>query len=334
MATPLKDEGPAPYVEFGLGASYPGPFKCRGGDMRMFVLDGNETKIGEFVDKVYNGPANGTWHYEPVMPGKVILMYGLNVVSSMTSPWSEWGRVEEQLAAFWVPVWAGKRDDAGRFEAERFCMSLPHIFVDNPISLLAGREIYGFPKALGDFRFEDPGEELEILGYGGDLSPDSVAKWHPVIEITRLDGSPRAAREAEPELDESPERMVDELASLVFNETVDAGARHLGVPRGGISLARDLCRSVRRMEARQLFLKQFRDVGAHRSACYQAVVEAPARTLRIKWRLSRSKWCFRLHTLASHPLEADLGVHSQEVKWSMRITDFDFDEDVGVEVAP
>lgn len=318
------------YVEFGLGSSYPGPFECRDGDMRMMLLDGDEGRIRSFVDRVYNEPAKGVVEYRPVLGKTVILMYGLNIVSSATPPWSGYGRVEEQLVALWVPVWAGHTEH-GSFKARRFCMSLPHILVDNPISLLAGREIYGFPKALGRFEFEKPGERLLVKGYGGELAPDVVAAWHDLIEIRPLGGADLAAQEAAQEPEEGPESLVDAIAQEAFGESV--GANALSLP-SGIDLIQGLCKQVRSMTMEQLFLKQFRDAALHDHACYQAVVEAPAKTLRIKWRPSLQNWRFELHQLGSHPIGDHLGLTSQDVTWSAKLTDFDFDEYGGRVVAP
>ena len=89
------------------------------------------------------------------------------------------GEVLEHLAAFWVPVWAG-RERNGRFEADRLCMSVPHIVVDNPISLVVGREVYGFPKALGQFTYGAGGGST-VDAYGGDFTagsaPDGDHSW-------------------------------------------------------------------------------------------------------------------------------------------------------------
>ena len=83
-----------------------------------------------------------------------------------------------------------------------------------------------------------------------------------------------------------------------------------------------------------LFLKQFRDTGDTRRACYQSVVEASARmtALRAGAPLPGS-FEVRIPRKDSHPIVADLGLPGEIITpvfaaW----LDFDFDVDEGREV--
>ena len=313
------------YEEFGFRSSYPGPFKCRQGDMRMLILQGELDCIESLTARTLTKAARGAVKYRP-LGNRVMLTYGLNVVSSATPPWDTYGKVNELLAAFFVPVWAGHTRN-GRFEAERLCISVPHILVDNPMSLVAGREIYGFAKALGRFDPPDPSGAvdgpLRIEGYGGEFDPQSTAGWRPLIEISpvgggevqggrELDGTPGLVEAVAPELIEgySAEELDDEEG--------------LDLP-GGVRLAARLCREIRQGLSRQVFLKQMRDTVHQDRAVYQRVVEAPVRTNRVSPRVSLRDWDVTIHDLDSHPIGRDLGLDDQRAHWSATLKDFEFD---------
>ena len=91
------------------------------------------------------------------------------------------GRSTDRSRSCWhrsgSPYWAGHERN-GRFEAKRLCMAVPHILVDNPMSHVGGREIYGFPKALG--RFESAGETLRVEGLRRELLPGRLRLLAPV----------------------------------------------------------------------------------------------------------------------------------------------------------
>src|SRR4051794_23855018 len=140
------------YVEFGLRSTMAGPFRSTKGQMRMLLLEGDAKRIEALVDRVLTAPARGAAAYRP-LSRHVLLSVGESLVSSREPPENGWGRVRGALAAVWVPVWAGRQGRDG-FEADRLCMCVTHILVDNPIPHAAGREIYGYPKALG--RFDPP----------------------------------------------------------------------------------------------------------------------------------------------------------------------------------
>jgi hypothetical protein len=301
------------YEEFGFRSSYPGPFKCRRGDMRLLVLGGDRERISSLVQRTLTKPAGGAVEYR-ALGDRVMLLYGRNLVSSLTPPWDGYGAVDELLASFWVPVWAGRKRN-GRFEAKRLCMSVPHIVVDNPMSHVAGREIYGFAKALGHFQYS--GEALCIEGYGGDFAPTAVAGWRKLIEI-----APAAGSEAEtgPWLD-GIEELVDALGPQLIE---GYSGERVELP-GGVRLIGELCRNLRRGLAHLVFLKQFRDAQAHGYACYQSVVEAPARTIHVKPRPSLRDWDVTIHPLDSHPITKELGVKTQPARWCVELKELEFD---------
>jgi hypothetical protein len=85
---------------------------------------------------------------------------------------------------------------------------------------------------------------------------------------------------------------------------------------------------------RQVFLKQFRDVVDQTDACYQCVVEAEARIRSARPRRPGREWKVTIHSLDSHPICKELGIESQGTRWSVHLSDFQFDVLGGEIVAP
>lgn len=310
------------YVEFGFRSSYPGPFQCRDADMQMLVLQGHAERIESLVRRTLTEPAGGAVEYRP-LGGRVILLYGYNLVRSGEPPWDGYGAVAETLASFWVPVWAG-HSRAGRFHAERLCMTIPFLLVDNPMSLVTGREVYGFSKALG--RFTTEGERLLIEGYGGPHDATAVAGWHDLLELAPVGDESRA--EAKP-LGGSAE-----LTHALARELIDGYEQESLEQPGGVQLTEELCGLTRQGNGNLVFLKQFRDAAAQSRACYRAVVEAPARTLHISANRPLREWDLTVHSLDSHPIVDELGVRSQRSRWSAHLDEFAFDVLAGEVVGP
>ncbi len=317
------------YVEFGLQSTSPGPFRSTQGYMRLFLLEADDpSRIESLVERTLTGPARGAIAFRP-LGRHVLLAIGESSVWSRAAGWTGCGSVREALASFWVPVWRGRPTPAG-FEAERLCMCVPHILVNNPISHAAGREIYGFPKALG--QFDPPSDFLPrrvvVSGFGGNFDPHSRASWVPVVEVAPV------AAEAQPAslVDGSTPLMEELMRELLGSVSGDPEAP--AERRAGLRVLPEAIREARAGIMRQVFLKQFRDAEHQQGACYQAVVEAIARTTHVKWRLSTADWRVTLHPVDSHPIGEELGVRSQRAKWSAELREYEFEVDAGKVIAP
>jgi hypothetical protein len=321
------------YVEFGLRSTSPGPYRCSNGRMRVLLLKGDKERIDRLVERTLTRPARGAVEYRALGP-YVVLFVGTNRVRSLTDPWAGWGWVPEALAAFFVPVWAG-HDDGEDFVAERLCMSVPHIFVDNPMSYLVGREVLGYAKALG--RFEPTAGFLDgsvlIHGFGGDFAPDAQAGWVPVLKIAPADGTGAEVEEG-PGSDQ-PGEFVRELGSQLL-PGAELPARDSGVEVAlpNLRLIAQLIKGVCAGEGRQVFLKQFRDAGEIGSACYQAVVEAPTKMENIRWWPSPRGWDVDIYQVDSHPLTEELGIRSGRALWSAELHNFQFVVEQGKVIEP
>jgi hypothetical protein len=298
---PAPDQLPA-YVEYGGRATAPGPFLSIKGRLRSFLLEGDETRIADLVRRTLDEPAGPGVAYRAIGPNVLLMVGGFERVSSMASPFDRWGTVSEIMAAFWVPVIAG-RDLGDVFLAERIGLVAPYVFVDNPMSYLGGRETYGYAKTMG--RFDPPdgvGDRQRMQAFGGDFGRDDGAGWRPFLDI-----SARGVEEPD-RMDrlEGPAALVAQLAPQMLERNAEGE-----VVLPGVRLVAGLVDDMLDGRIRQVFLKQFRDAARGTRACYQSVVEAPIDIKRLSIRRSRRDWDITIRPLDSHPIDHEMGIESQ-----------------------
>jgi uncharacterized protein with NAD-binding domain and iron-sulfur cluster len=317
--TPLPD-----YIEYGGRATAPPPFLSTEGNFRSFLVHGDEQKIADLVERVYNVPAEGKVVYKPMFGKHLLLQAGaFKKVSSQAPGFENWGYVDEAQISVWIPVEAGRMEN-GDFIGERIGMCVPYILVNNPMSYAGGREIYGYPKTLGIF---DPptsvGDPLTVQAFGGQFSPQSEAGWHRLFELRRT-GTPPAPGPAVSDAWVSSEEA-GETVPLFGAELIDLFPEW--------SLLESIWRALTGKESIQVFLKQFRDAELAGKACYRTIVEGPIEYLNTKTRPSLDEWELVVDHLDSHPIDEELGLTTQTTRISFEGT-MDFIAKAGTVVAP
>jgi len=302
-----------PYVEFGGLASVPGPLQCDDTTLYVFALQADRDRLDALCRRVFHDPTGGAVDYRP-LGDHVIVTFG--VVGSIRpglQPWHSMGTVREPQVGFWIPVARVREERDGDLEAIHFGMFCAAMMLDNPISLLSGREDFGYPKSMGWPAMPADDEEgaFTLDVYGMDFGAGQAPERRPLIEL----------RPVGPELPEADVAMGDVLEvgrwfkQLLIDERdeVEVGWR----------LALDFAKALRRHAVDQVFLKQVRATEDGRRADVQQVVIAPAVTRNVRARQLRRDLDLVVHHLDSHPLGDELGIASQRVTMACRL-DFDF----------
>lgn len=280
------------YIEYGPRESSPPPFLSQGGRFLFFDLDADLGKLETLCEEMLNGPAEGRVVYTPKHARVVLLAgYWRGLVSK---PILTRGMVNEVQVALMVPLVAKRR---GERKAHHAAM-LPYVFVDNPVSLINGREDYGYQKSLAQFAVSPlAGENVTVNAYGGEFGRKNVASWVPVLSL-----KPTTAQPASPGPLEDPEAVASNVASLsVQRMRSRARANALEGFIGGMVAG----------TSRQVFLKQFRDAEQAGKACYQRIVQVPVKLTVTAARTLYSEWEITVHSQNSHPITTDLGVQNQ-----------------------
>jgi hypothetical protein len=309
MSDPLPD-----YVEFGGLGSAPGPLQCDDTTLYVFGLQADHSKLDALCQRVFNTPTGGAVDYRP-LGDQVIVTFGVvGAIRPTLEPWHSMGAVREPQVGFWIPVARVKHDDDGKLVGQDFGMFCAAMMLDNPISLLSGREDYGYPKTMGWSTMpadDDPGAPLTLDVFGMNYGVGEAPERRRLMEL-----APSGPELSEAELAIGDILKVGEwIKDVLFDQpNVDLGL-HFAVEFG---------KALHDHKVNQVFLKQIRATADGRRADIQQVVVAPAITKNIKVVQLRHDYDLTLQHLDSHPLTGELGiVPQQRVTLAMRMH-FDF----------
>jgi hypothetical protein len=277
------------YVEYGSLATVPGPLRCLGSTQWGFLAQADRDRLDALCRRVFAEPSGGEVDLRPLGSHVLMTLGRIERIVSEVAPFDRMGSSPEGQAAVWVPL---VRND-------ELLLFTPYMWVDNPISLASGREMYGFAKAFG--WMELPGSDpapagLEVFGmdYGRDQSPSR----RPLL---RLDPGDRV-----------------DLAELAWTGLLDV-ARHLRrAVDTGLRLAESIVDDVRKDSVRQILLHQTRSPADGRRAALQQVTEVAYKVLRFHGRPLRYEYRLTVNPLDSHPLGAELGLADQTIRYGFR----------------
>lgn len=291
-----------PFVQPGGAQTYPQPLKLEDCQLFSFVLSADQAALGRLCDRYLNGPAQGEAQFVPLASCALLVVAMIDKISCEALPPDQQFYIKETDIAFWIPVLRG-RTEGGVFLCESLDWFLPYVFVDNSWAVASGREIYGYPKALASFQLPQTGnpdrfavDTLVVKKFG----PDVPATWQRLFEVEREGGMAGTA------VARSFESLA-EAGKALLTRLTDG----LPFPVPGIGIASELLDFVVHGTIPLVFLKQFRDARGGSSACYQAVVEAPAQlefdSIRNINELADA-YRVTVHSFASHPIVKELGL--------------------------
>src|SRR4051812_15041062 len=308
------------YVEFGGLGSAPGPLQCDDTTLYVFGLKADGDKLDALCTRVFRDPTGGAVDYRPLGDTVVVTFGVVGAIRPGLEPWHSMGTVREPQVGFWIPVARIRRDDDGDLVAQDFGMFCAAMMLDNPISLLSGREDYGYPKTMGWSQMpDDPTDAgtpftLDVFGmdFGGAQHPER----RRLMELAPAGG----------ELSEAQLALGDILTvgEWVKDVLFDEPEVELG-----LKFAYEFGRALRDHKVNQVFLKQIRATADGRRADIQQVVVAPAITENVRVAQLRHDYDCTIQPLDSHPLITELGIEPrQRVTLALRMH-FDFRIEAG-----
>jgi uncharacterized protein with NAD-binding domain and iron-sulfur cluster len=339
------------YVEYGALATAPGPLLCERALLYCFFVEAEQARVQHLCDRVFKQPTGGALRYRVPRLAPVILTFGtIAGLRSLHPDHSGRGSASEPEAAIWVPTVAQRVVD-GRHLDDHLAIFMPYIWVDDPIAFASGREVYGFaktqgwmrrladPRAAGGAAAEDPPEELVLDVYGAREYEAGAELGRRRLLTVRKHGARRGggagAQESRAEgtdLASLVGHFMSELQGSPRHEPagpVRRSARRFGGVRARAGVLADL---VSQQAVRHVFLKQFRDAEDGELAVLQQVVEAQSRVTpgSLRWRRLRGSYELSVTPLASHPLEDELGLASEQTIRRAFVAEFGFRMEPGV----
>jgi hypothetical protein len=188
--------------------------------------------------------------------------------------------------------------------AERFAMFVPYIWLDHPMSLATGREVFGYSKSWGwpEFPRDDDNPvwvlDALALNYGGE----EKAGRRELLRIERIEQRDEERRKSESLLD-----AARDLARLFFK----TASGDYDLP--GLEFTSGLVQDLLERSLPTVFLKQFRSVEDGAGACLQQIVEARYMVERFKSWSVPHRHRLTVHEFDSQPLVRELGLESQDL---------------------
>jgi hypothetical protein len=295
------------YVEYGPRLTFPGPFLARGGVFLCLVLRGDAEKLKQLCERVLDEPAQGRCDYTVLTPYVVMMIGSWTRLSSLGPGLVSVGNVPETSLTFWLPVSATDADGS------RVCLFAPYLFVDNEVSLLIGREDFGYAKALGQFDPQPvivpPNRTTRITAYGEDPNnPGVPPDWYEVVELEEeTTGAEPTPADANVALG-----VAEELVAPLEDPDLD--------PMKVVAAVEAFFKS----ETREVFLKQVRDASQPTRAWCQ-VVESPIVVRQHQVSLLSSRWEVTVTSSGTYPIYGDLGIKKQTalvayvLEWEMEL---------------
>lgn len=286
----------AMYIQRGGEQAFAPPFEQTGTKLQGWLLDADLAAQQRTIDRYLNAPMGGQsgFTYRAMMPAVLFAIAPIAKTQSLTEPDSGYGYTPETDVAFWMLVARGREEKDGSFSVEQLLWFLPYVWVDVPTTMATGREVYGYPKELAYLTWpKEEGDPLILRAETMVLpvyAPTTQLVKKPILEVKRTSAA------------HPIERLGEQLGSL-------AGAfLHLGM-KTDLEVVGALLKSLESLEVPMVFLKQFRDVIDPHAACYQAIIESPARVkgIPIGWP-TLHEVAITIYDYASHPIAEELGL--------------------------
>jgi uncharacterized protein with NAD-binding domain and iron-sulfur cluster len=314
----MTNERP-PYLYPGGSVNMHSPLTLGEADMYGFFVKGQISRLQDTVDETLNTVAAGRMRFKALSP-YVMLTFTRIAHAHSDFPVDEakgWGQETDIIT--WVLV-ASMKDDGG---VDHLYWYPCHIWVDDAMALINGRELFGYPKYLCQYTMPAPGAPAQAFGMAvksfQHFAPTTELAMHPLFTVITSTTEPARGPLA------SLAELLGEAMS-VFRADPDF-----------LDLDLDAWEEVGAMllqpQVDQIFLKQFPDSSGDQ-AVYQALITAPARVDRVRGgSLSSDVYRLKLNANDSFPLDRTLGwqVGEQEALLPFQLQ-FDFTVTPGEEL--
>lgn len=282
------------YIYTGGSAIMHSPLQLKQADMYGFFVKGDLGKLQTTIDDTLNKVAAGRMDFKVLSPYVMATFTRVGHASSTVPVDRDKGWITEIDIITWVMV--GKMDKQGKL-AHVYWFPC-HIFVDDGMALINGRELFGYQKYLCEYEIPEQGTDplrcaVSAKGFQ-PFSPQTEIALHPLLEVN-------AVKKENPH---HPIKDFQDLLEQAF-ELLKSMPDFLNMD---ITEWEDVISLLCKPRTDQIFLKQFPD-SAGEKAVYQALLAAPAKVEAIhSGSLLGYEYEATLHAFDSFPLDQTLGL--------------------------
>jgi len=312
----MTDRHPS-FIYRGGDMMAPPPFELRKSRFYGFFVQGDINKMQATVDRELNAVGGKDFRLKVISDHVMLACADLTNVYPTPPEYRKKGFIKELDICFWIPVGRVTVED-GKERVHEIFWYCDYIWVDSPITMVAGRDIYGYPKTMGIFDFPDASApdhfSLKVNSFK-DYAPETEALWNKVLSVDNLTpgGGPVSRWTS----------YVDALKGIW--DVLDDGLFH-----PDLHATEQMLSLLLKPELPQIFLKQFPDASAEK-AVYQSLVSLPAVIDRFEaGGLLSGEYQLTLEQVDGIPLVEDLGLKIGPQALTLGIwMDYDFTLPVG-----
>jgi len=300
------------YINYTSNLHVNPPFQLLRADLYCFWLPANCERLQAVLDERLNFPDRKV-RYVPLLPS-VLCIY-----ADTPQAWSgdpedrKEGNISMNETVFWILAVEQTLGDDGDWKSQRMVWFIPYIFVDNPLELIAGREVMGYPKAWAKVQMPRNRHFPDTF----TIDPVSFARFTPETDFiyNRLMTVQRHPEDPDSEVSGDEWEMAD--AAKAVKSFIDERRKADGTCPETIDDLGDIWRLFKSslgdltdgaMPA--VFLKQFPAADASGNAVYQALVESEFKVNGFfgGWALDKDEFTYKFEHLDSFPMAEDLGI--------------------------
>jgi hypothetical protein len=249
----------AAFISIDGESQLPPPYRFPDVSINSFKLEGTIEAIQQLCDKLLNIGAREERGFEYYAASKYVDLEILHYprMECTSPPFADQGFSTQNEIYFRVMV-AKMRISGNLIVFDSIGLFVPFIFVDNPWSVISGREVIAFSKNLAKFEPDDPAGAgpYPMKVFANVFNPYDPNTCLRLEEIVSIQGAARAAGSKPPT---GPWPWGDIDFSGV-NDMVQDFVRYSS--------------DISQPRFSMIGLKQFRDAQNPSNACYQALVES------------------------------------------------------------
>jgi hypothetical protein len=281
------------YVNRGGIQCYAQPYSAKKARAYGFLIEVDQNAVQRNVCyKLFNIPSGGKLKYVPVLPYVMLTFTHIQHLASTLEPYASMGCYSESELAIAVLMW----DEVSQSAAWTY----PYIWVDNPLAMVMGREVFGIPKEIGWF-----------------YPPLNSQTDNDVFTVSTL-----VARKRYPPNEAYQQQIASVMRTDHLNSNPIANFAHTLKDMAGEALtAANLVATITKklpfvidmnnmdIDLPIAFLKEIRDVADGTKACYQSIIKAMLHVERIEdYRFLPGCYEAKLGQFDSHPICSDFGL--------------------------
>lgn len=320
-----------PYIDYPGNLAYEQPFVMKDLELFGFVIEGDKQAMQQMIDARLNFMSDRPDTKYFIASDKIIFAFTQSpFLQSLVPKFRDMGRFTEITFCSYVFVAECTQKD-GEWWAQRLFFFIPYILVNTPLTLIGGREDYGFPKTMGEFVYPADITKPDLFSVSTigmqHFGVDSVAGMHEFITIAR-----------QQEDTNNPVDKISEGGILKDVSDLWGSLKHMLSPKDqafriGIGFLMDEASDLWNKRMEMVFMRQFRDIGDPSKACYQAIITSNGYPDNLRdIRFLKEKYTVTINHMDTLPIDKELGLTSATPVHHAFAVKFDSRFDKGKEI--